>query len=158
MVARSQDARRRRALRRDTLVMALTAALPIGAALTFLQQAARYVPDHRDRRSASGSLQTATTVVVLGVLAAARRAGGPPPAARLGLAVATLGVLDVGANVLFATASTRENPAAVAVLGSLYPVDDGDAGPHAAGRAAQPLADRRGGRAMVGVALIALGS
>jgi drug/metabolite transporter (DMT)-like permease len=144
------------ALRRDTLVMALTAALLIGAALTFLQQAARYVPDHPGSALGIGVLQTATTVVVLGVLAAARRAGGPPPG-RLGLAVATLGVLDVGANVLFATASAKENPAAVAVLGSLYPV--------MTVMLARTLLGERLSRSqtagvagtMVGVALIALG-
>jgi drug/metabolite transporter (DMT)-like permease len=143
-------------LRRDTLAVALTAALLIGAALTFLQQAARYVPDHPGSALGIGVLQTATTVVVLGALAAARRAGGPPPG-RIGLAVATLGALDVGANVLFATASARENPAAVAVLGSLYPVTTV--------MLARTLLGERLSRSqaagvagtMVGVALIALG-
>jgi drug/metabolite transporter (DMT)-like permease len=68
-----------------------------------------------------GVVQTAVTVLVLVAIAATRRPGGPP-AGRAGLAVASLGLLDVTANLLFATASSTANHAAVAVLGSLYPV------------------------------------
>jgi drug/metabolite transporter (DMT)-like permease len=108
-------------LRRDTLAVALTAALLIGVALTLLQQAARSMPDNPGSVLGIGVVQTAVTVLVLAALAASRRAGGPP-AGRAGLAVATLGMLDVSANLLFATASSTANHAAVAVLGSLYPV------------------------------------
>jgi drug/metabolite transporter (DMT)-like permease len=58
---------------------------------------------------------------VLLVLATARGALAPPRGS-VGRPVAAIGVLDVGANVLFTAASARANPAAVAVLGSLYPV------------------------------------
>ena len=106
------------ALTREALIVSLAAALLIGIALTCLQQAAQ-----AEGGSALGIavLQTTVTFGLLVVIAAVRRPGGPP-AGRDGLAVAGVGVLDVGANVLFAAASARANPAAVAVLGSLYPV------------------------------------
>jgi len=105
-------------LRREALALSVAAAVLIGLALTFLQLAAEV----RGGSSLGVSLvQTATTVTVLLVLATARGMLAPPrgPVAR---PVAAIGVLDVGANVLFTAASARANPAAVAVLGSLYPV------------------------------------
>ena len=105
-------------LRREALALSVAAAVLIGLALTFLQIAA----EARGGSSLGVSLvQTATTVTVLLVLATARGVLAPPHGP-VGRPVAAIGVLDVGANVLFTAASARANPAAVAVLGSLYPV------------------------------------
>lgn len=122
VVARSQGAGEATAsLRRDTLLLALVTAVTIGIALTCLQEAARYSPDSGASALGIGLAQTATTVALLALLGAGMRAGGPP-GGTTGVAVAVLGVLDVGANALFASASTLANAAVVAVLGSLFPV------------------------------------
>lgn len=141
------------ALTREALLVSFAAAGLIGVALTCLQQAAQ-----APGGSALGITVLATTVTLslLTVLAVVRRPGGPPPG-RNGAWVAGVGLLDVAANVLFAAASARANPAAVAVLGSLYPVftvllargllDERMSGAQAAGV----------GCTLAGVALIGLG-
>jgi uncharacterized membrane protein len=106
-------------MRRVALWHALAAAIGIGLALTFLQQAARAPGGSAIGISFVASL---ATVAVLVSITASR--GGPvtPPPAALLPAVAGCGILDVSANVLFAQATADGNAAVVAVLGSLYPL------------------------------------
>ena len=102
---------------RSSVLLAATAALGIGGFLYFIGHAVRggghTLPALLGSRSASLAL------LVAGVLATRSSIRLPP---REIPAVAGIGLLDVGANALFAAAATRGYLSIVAVLGSEYPV------------------------------------
>jgi drug/metabolite transporter (DMT)-like permease len=140
--------------RREGVVLAVAAAVFLGLTLTFLQSAA----DVSGGSALGVSLvQTATSVPVLFGIAAARGALAPPRGPG-GRPVALIGVLDVGANVLFTAASARANPAAVAVLGSLYPVVTVLLARGLLHERLAPAQTAAVGIALLGVALIGAGS
>lgn len=68
-----------------------------------------------------GSLAALATVSIAALAARRRPLAGARPARALLVGIATVGVLDVLANTLFAFASTGGELAVVAVLGALYP-------------------------------------
>jgi uncharacterized membrane protein len=105
-------------MERAALVHSLVAAAALGLGLTFLQQAAQAPGDATLGLSLAAAVTTATLLVAT---SAARGALEAPPRLLLP-AVVGCGVLDVTANVLFAQASADGEAAAVAVLGSLYPL------------------------------------
>jgi drug/metabolite transporter (DMT)-like permease len=101
---------------RSSIVLAATAALGIGGFLFFLGHAARgghSLPALLGGRSASLPL------LVIGALVT--RSSMRLPRAEIP-AVAGIGLLDVGANALFAAAAQRGYLSIVSVLGSEYPV------------------------------------
>jgi drug/metabolite transporter (DMT)-like permease len=104
------------AARRRAVILAVLAAVTLGGFIYFLGLAAR----HGDSLSALLSARIGS-LSLLAAAAALRRPPlhGPP---RQWWAVAGIGLLDVGANTLFALATTRGLLAVVSVLGSLYPV------------------------------------
>jgi drug/metabolite transporter (DMT)-like permease len=103
---------------RAALVHSLVAAGALGLGLAFLQQAAKAPGDATLGLSLAAAV---TTGALLVVTSASRSALELPPRSLLP-AVLGCGVLDVTANVLFAQASADGEAAAVAVLGSLYPL------------------------------------
>ena len=103
---------------RAALVHSLIAAGTLGLGLTFLQQAAKAPGDATLGLTLVAALTTAALLVVT---SASRGALAAPPRALLA-AVVGCGILDVAANVLFAQATADGEAAAVAVLGSLYPL------------------------------------
>ncbi len=101
---------------RSSIVLAATAALGIGGFLFFLGHAARgghSLPALLGGRSASLPLLVAGALVT--------RSSMRLPRAEIP-AVAGIGLLDVGANALFAAAAQRGYLSIVSVLGSEYPV------------------------------------
>ncbi len=95
--------------------LALVAAAGFGAYFVFLDAAAE------------ASVPWAVTVaratsVAIAVVAAVRLSAPLRPPRRLLPVLVAIGLADVGANVLFGLASTRDLLAVVAVLASLYPV------------------------------------
>jgi drug/metabolite transporter (DMT)-like permease len=101
---------------RSSIVLAATAALGIGGFLFFLGHAARgghSLPALLGGRSASLPLLVAGALVT--------RSSMRLPRAEVP-AVAGIGLLDVGANALFAAAAQRGYLSIVSVLGSEYPV------------------------------------
>lgn len=108
------DDERRAADARQSIALALVAAVGFGTFLALLDSAA-------DEGVAWALLATRCAAVPALVLAAlAVRPGRPPRDALAPLAA--VGVLDVSANGLFALASTKGLLSIVGVLGSLYPV------------------------------------
>jgi drug/metabolite transporter (DMT)-like permease len=103
---------------RAALAYSLVAAGALGLGLTFLQQAAQAPGDATLGLALVAALVTMTLLVAF---SAARGGLGRPPRTLLP-AVIGCGVLDVTANVLFASASADGEAAAIAVLGSLYPL------------------------------------
>ena len=103
---------------RAALAHSLIAAGGLGFGLTFLQQAAQAPGDATLGLALVAALVTTTLLLVV---SASRGALARPPRDLLA-AVVGCGVLDVGANVLFIQASAEGEAAAVAVLGSLYPL------------------------------------
>jgi drug/metabolite transporter (DMT)-like permease len=103
---------------RAALVHSLIAAGTLGLGLTFLQQAAKAPGD----ATLGLTLVAATTTAVLLVVTSASRGALAAPPRALLAAVVGCGILDVTANVLFAQATADGEAAAVAVLGSLYPL------------------------------------
>lgn len=100
---------------RLSVALACVAALGIGGMLTGLHASARYDPYW-----ALLAARTASATCLMAVVAVRRRPLGLT-AARVPLLV-LLGLLDTGANGLFAVASTLGYLSIVSVLGSLYPV------------------------------------
>jgi len=101
---------------RSSVILAGTAALGIGGFLYFIAHAVRgghTLPALFGSRTASLSLP------LVGVLAT--RSSVRMPSRQIP-AVAGIGLLDVGANALFAAAATRGYLSIVSVLGSEYPV------------------------------------
>lgn len=102
--------------RRRAVVLALLAAIALGAFIYFLGRAAR----DGDTLSALLSARIGSLAILTSAAVATRpRIEGPPSR---WLPVAGIGLLDVTANGLFALASTRGLLAVTSVLGSLYPV------------------------------------
>lgn len=98
-----------------SVLLALAAGFLFGVALLGIQRAAEYSP----LMTTVGMRLTSVTIfVVVGLVA--RSAGGVTRRdfPFLGL----IGVMDVGANLLFGLASTRGLDSVVAVLGAVYPV------------------------------------
>jgi drug/metabolite transporter (DMT)-like permease len=103
---------------RSALVHSLVAAVALGLGLTFLQRAAQAPGDATLGLALVAALVTTTVLVAV----SASRGGLARPPRALLPAVVGCGLLDVTANVLFAQASAHGEAAAVAVLGSLYPL------------------------------------
>jgi drug/metabolite transporter (DMT)-like permease len=141
-------------MRRAALWTGIAAALGIGLALTFLQQAAQAPGGSAIGISFVSAVVTVATLVA--ITASRGEIALPPPL--LMPAVVGCGVLDVLANVLFAQATADGSAAVVAVLGSLYPL-----GTVLLARAvlAERLSRGQAGgviAAMAGVALVAAGA
>ena len=103
------------AARRDAIVLAAVAAVLLGLFVFFLGRASQHggaLSALAGARSGSLSLLTAWALAVRTPVSFGGRTG----------AVVAVGVLDVGANALFAIASREGLLAIVSVLGSLYPV------------------------------------
>lgn len=145
LIARRDDAAL--VLTRRVVALAAGAALGIGLVLTLLQLGV-------DAGDSSGlgvvAAARAASVVVTGLAVAATR---PRLAAGRGTLVALVGVglLDTGANALFAVASEQGSDALVALLGSLYPVTT-------VVLARAVLAERLTARQAVGVGLSMVGA
>lgn len=101
---------------RSSVILAGTAALGIGGFLYFIAHAVR---GGQTLPALFGSRTASLALLLVGVLAtrsSVRMPRGQIPA------VAGIGLLDVGANALFAAAATRGYLSIVSVLGSEYPV------------------------------------
>jgi drug/metabolite transporter (DMT)-like permease len=98
---------------RRALQLALIAALTIGLSLVFLDQAAEH-----DALTGVGAARL-VAAPVLALLVAHARARAP---VRTLPQLAAIGLLDTGANTLFAVATTGGLLSLVAVLGGLFPV------------------------------------
>jgi len=107
---RAPDAGRRRAV-----ALAVASACALGAFEYFLG-----LGSQRDALGVLVGARLTSLSVLLALAAAARGSVRLPP--RLAPAVAAVGLVDVGANGLFALAGGRGLLSIVAVLGSLYPV------------------------------------
>jgi drug/metabolite transporter (DMT)-like permease len=110
----AHDDERRADAARRSIALALVAALGFGAFLTLMDSAAE--------ASVPWALLVArvTSVALVGIAVLAVR---PPAPGRADLpALALVGVLDLGANGLYAAATTEGLLSIVGVLGSLYPV------------------------------------
>ncbi|MDP9383775.1 MAG: DMT family transporter [Actinomycetota bacterium] len=116
LIARRDDAAL--VLTGRVVALAAGAALGIGVVLTLLQQGA-------DAGGSSGlsvvAVARAASVCVTALAVAATRTRLAAARGSLG-PIAAVGVLDTGANALFAVASEQGSDALVALLGSLYPV------------------------------------
>lgn len=97
------------------LVMAAMAAVAFGLFVIFIDGGSRISP------LMTVTAARITTAVILGGCLAVLRTSGGVVRRDLGV-LALLGVLEVGANLLFATAITMGMLATTSVLGSLYPV------------------------------------
>jgi drug/metabolite transporter (DMT)-like permease len=112
--AREDEAARRRA--RSGVLLAVAAAVCFGAFAVGVRVAAR-----ADGAAWAVALNRTTSVTLLLAAAAATRRRLVLPPAELA-AVAGAGVLDAGANALFAFALAHGPASTVSVVGSLYPV------------------------------------
>jgi drug/metabolite transporter (DMT)-like permease len=101
---------------RSSVLLAGAAALGIGGFLYFIAHAVR---DGHTLPALLGSRTSSLGLLLVGVLATRSSVRMPP--GRIP-AVAGIGLLDVGANALFAAAATRGYLSIVSVLGSEYPV------------------------------------
>jgi drug/metabolite transporter (DMT)-like permease len=99
---------------RRSIILALVAALGFGSFLTALDASAA----HGAEWALLAARSTSVPLVLIAALAV--RPGLPQPADLPALAL--LGLLDAGANGLFAAASTQGLLSIVGVIGSLYPV------------------------------------
>ena len=111
----AHDDERRAADTRRSVLLALVAAAGFGAALVAFDAAAEH-------GVAWTLLASRCTSVPLVVLAIAVTRPGPTPSSADLPTLALVGVLDVGANGLYALAATQGLLSVVGVLGSLYPV------------------------------------
>ncbi len=102
----------------STLVLALGAAVGFGLFFVCVNQGTA-VHDGSPLWTVIGARMG--SLILLPSLVALGRASAPWPGGRLPL-VCLVGLLDSGANLLYAIATTRGTLAIVAVLGSLYPV------------------------------------
>lgn len=100
---------------RLSIVLALVAALGFGSFFVGLNASA----DHSVLWSLVAARASAVAIIAAGIVALRARVHVSPAAA---LPLLGVGALDLTANALFATASTKGLLSLVAVLGSLYPV------------------------------------
>jgi drug/metabolite transporter (DMT)-like permease len=98
-----------------SVLLALTAGFFFGVALLAIQRGAASSP-----LLTMVGMRLTSVLIFAGIGLAVRSAGGVRP--RDLPLIATLGVMDVSANLVFALASTRGMDSVVAVLGALYPV------------------------------------
>jgi drug/metabolite transporter (DMT)-like permease len=101
---------------RSSVVLAATAALGIGGFLYFIGHAVR---GGHTLPALLGGRSSSLVLLVIGALVTRSSVRMPPAAVP---AVAGIGLLDVGANALFAAAAQRGYLSVVSVLGSEYPV------------------------------------
>jgi drug/metabolite transporter (DMT)-like permease len=99
---------------RASVVLGLVAAVGFGSFFVALDEAT-------DTADPLGVIAVARAVAVPTLLALALRVRPPRPPGRVWPLLAVIGLLDAGANVLFAAATSEGLLSVVSVLGSLYP-------------------------------------
>ncbi len=151
VLASADEHRAAESARRQSVLLALGAALALGTFTEFIGLAGK----HGDALSSLVGARIGS-LVMLGLWATASRA--PLRLGRSALpGVLALGLLDTGANALFVLASERGYLSIVAVLGSLYPVATIIAAYLFLSERISPLQRAGVGLALVGIALVATG-
>lgn len=115
VLASIQEGRAAESQRRRAVLLAVASACTLGAFEYFLG-----LGGHHDALGVLVGARISSLLVLLGLAVAAR--GGSRLPRGLAPAVAAVGIVDMGANGLFALAGGRGLLSIVAVLGSLYPV------------------------------------